>query len=360
MTDLFAPLAFARGPVARNRLWLAPLTNGSSHDDGVLSDVEAAWLRSRSAAGFGVVETCATFLAPEGQAWRGQLGLCTDAHEAAVGPLARGLAADGALGIVQLHHGGARASQAVSGLPTWSASRWEEPGDFVPPRAATAADLDAVVAAHRDSALRAARAGFAGVELHAAHGYLLGQFLSAVQNPRTDGWGGDLVGRARLLRTCLRAVRDAVPDDFLVGVRLSPEQGGQAVGLDLDESLQTAAWMVDDGADFLHVSLWDAFRNTRKRPEEHPLPLFRQAVGDLPLVAAGKIWSRADADRVLALGADFVALGRAAICHRDWPTGARDPAFDPRQPPLSEAWLRDQGVGDAFLQYLARFGLVGG
>jgi len=260
---------------------------------------------------------------------------------------------------VQLFHGGARASQEHSGLPTWSASTWTEDGaSFVPPRTATEADLQGVIVAFRQAAVRAARLGFAGVELHGAHGYLFSQFLSHTQNPRTDRWGGDLEGRARLLRETLAAVRAAVPRDFLVGVRLSPEAGGQAQGLDLDDSLQVATWLAAEGADFLHLSLWDSFANTRKRPDQHPLPLFRAVVGDLPLVAAGHIWSRAEADRVLELGADMVALGRAAICWADWPQGARDPAFDPARPPFSAAHMDEQDIQPDFQHYLRRFGLM--
>src|SRR4029077_13813122 len=129
---------------------------------------------------------------------------------------------------------------------------------------------------------------FEGIELHGAHGYLLSQFLSATYNRRDDRWGGSLEHRARLLREPPRAVRAAVPAGFVVGVRLSPEDRGNARGLDLDESLQVARWLADDGADFIHLSLWDATRNTAKRPSEHPLPLFRDAVPrDVALVACG-------------------------------------------------------------------------
>src|SRR5690606_35508424 len=109
----------------------------------------------------------------------------------------------------------------------------------------------------RDAAVRARRAGFDGVELHGAHGYLLSQFLSATMNRREDAWGGSFENRARLMREVVRAVRAAVPASFLVGVRLSPEDYFTARGLDLDENVTLAGLLADDGMDFLHLSLWD-------------------------------------------------------------------------------------------------------
>jgi 2,4-dienoyl-CoA reductase-like NADH-dependent reductase (Old Yellow Enzyme family) len=114
--------------------------------------------------------------------------------------------------------------------------------------------------------------------IHGAHGYLFTQFLSATQNHRSDEWGGPLEHRARLLRETVKAVRARVGPQMTVGVRLSPEDYGNARGLDLDESVQTARWLADDGADYIHLSLWHALANTAKRPEVHALPLFRAAL----------------------------------------------------------------------------------
>jgi 2,4-dienoyl-CoA reductase-like NADH-dependent reductase (Old Yellow Enzyme family) len=181
---------------------------------------------------------------------------------------------------------------------------------------------------------------------------VLGQFLSAL-NARSDGWGGPLDGRARLVREATRAVRAAVPAGFLVGVRLSPEDYGNARGLDLDESLQVARWLCDDGADFIHVSLWDAKRNTRKRPEEHALPAFRAAIPkDVALVVAGGIWTRADAQAAFALGASAVALGRAAIANPDWAARVADAHWEPRRPPLTVAELGERGLSPEFAGYM--------
>ena len=357
MTDLLAPLRFPNGATAPNRIWLAPLTNQQSAADGTLSPEELRWLLCRAEGGFGVIESCAAWVSPAGQAWPGELGVASAAHEVALRPLGAGLRARGAVGLVQLFHGGARASRALTGLPTWSACTWQEesPG-FEPPQAASEPDILGVVEDFRQAALRCARAGLHGVELHGAHGYLLGQFLSATQNPRTDGWGGDLCGRARLLRAVLRAVRQAVPADFVVGVRISPEDRGQAVGLDLDESLQLAAWLAEDGVDFLHLSLWEGRQPTRKRPDRHPIPLFREAVGPaLPIVACGGVWTREDARFLVEQGADAVALGRAAIGDPEWPQRVAAGGGEPLRPPFTHDQLVTAEVSEPFRTYLGRF-----
>jgi 2,4-dienoyl-CoA reductase-like NADH-dependent reductase (Old Yellow Enzyme family) len=206
------------------------------------------------------------------------------------------------------------------------------------------------------AAARAETAGFDGIELHGAHGYLLSQFLSRTMNPRTDGWGGDLPGRARLIREVTRAVRARTSSRFVVGVRLSLEDWGQARGLDLDDSLAIAGWLADDGVDFIHASLWDAARNTAKRPDHHPVPLLRTALpADVAVIACGKLWSRADADRVLSSGADLIALGRAAILNPDWPRLAMTPGWEPVRPPVTRAQLIERAVSPLFATYLTKW-----
>lgn len=139
---------------------------------------------------------------------------------------------------------------------------------------------------------------------------------------------------------------------MVLGVRLSPEDFGQARGLDLDESLQVAQWLEDDGMDVLHLSLWCAALSTTKRPESHPTPLFREAVGrSVRIVVAGTLWTREECEAQLTLGADAVALGRAAIANRDWPRrAATDAAIN--RPPVSPATLRGEGLSPVFVDYM--------
>ena len=344
---LFSPLTFRTGLTAPNRVVLAPMTNKQSHEDGSLGEAELRWLSSRAEGGFGVVMTCAAHVAKDGQGWPGELGIFDNAHLPGLTRLATALRQHGTVPMVQIFHGGLRADPSVSGTMPWSASA----GDGI--REATEDDLARAVGQFADAAWRAQRAGFDGVELHGAHGYLFTQFLSTEQNRRTDAWGGPLANRARFLREALRAVRARVGASFTVGVRLSPENFGNAKGLDLDESVQTARWLAHDGADFIHLSLWRALEPTAKRPGEHPLPIFRAALPqDVALIAAGAIWTRAEAETVIGFGADGVALGRSAIVNRDWPLRARHEAWEPRRPPVTLADLREEGLSEPFAAYM--------
>lgn len=350
MASLFEPLHFPSGLVAKNRVVLAALTNQQSHADGSLSEDELAWLRRRAQGGFGIVTTCAAHVSADGQGWPGELGVFDDRLLPGLGRLAQSLRAEGAAALVQIFHGGVRADAKASGLPTFSASAAEGA------RAATEEDLERVIGDFGRAARRVEVAGFDGVEIHGAHGYLLTQFLSTTQNQRSDEWGGPLENRARLLLRVFDEVRKQTAPGFTVGVRLSPENFGNAKGLDLDESLQVAGWLAERGVDFLHLSLWEALGNTTKRPSEHALPLFRAVIGSrIALLVAGKIWTRADAEQLLALGADAVALGRSGILNPDWPTRAAAESFEPLRPPVSIEQLRRLDLNERFAEYMRRW-----
>jgi len=349
-SSLFEPLLFRTGLSAHNRIVLAPLTNMQSHPDGSLGDDELRWLTSRADGGYGVVMTCAAHVARDGQGWPGELGVFDDRLLPGLTRLASALRVRGAVSMVQIFHGGVRADPKLTGVSPWSASAGEGA------REATEEDIQRVIGQFADAAERSRAAGFDGVEIHGAHGYLFTQFLSATQNRRADRWGGPLDHRARLVRETLREIRRRVGPTFTVGVRLSPEDFGNARGLDLDESLQVAQWLAEDGADFIHLSLWQSLVHTAKRPDAFAIPLFRAVLPSaVTVLAAGSIWTRAEAEQVMALGADAVVLGRSAIVNADWPRRAVDPAWTPRRPPVTVEELQASGLSPTFANYMRRF-----
>lgn len=352
MKPLLEPLTFRSGAVSKNRIVLAAMTNGQSQPDGSLGEDELRWLNSRAEGGFGIVTTCASHVSKNGQGWVGELGIFDDRHVPGLEILARAMHQRGALAFAQIFHGGLRADPALIGELPWSASEGADGRH----RAATERDLSRVIADFASAAVRARAAGMDGVEIHGAHGYLLTQFLSAVENRRTDGWGGSLENRARLIREVAKAARAAAPAPFVVGVRLSPEDFGNAKGMDLDESLQVARWLCQDGVDFVHLSLWDSLKNTVKRPGEHALEAFRRVLPkDVRLLVAGKIWTRAEGEQLLALGADGIALARSAIANPDWPLRISDPVWSPRLPPLTAEELQARGLSPQFVEYMRRW-----
>ncbi|MBL0696737.1 NADH:flavin oxidoreductase [Comamonas sp. JC664] len=349
MTDLFSPLELRKGVIAPNRIWLAPLTNTQSHPDGTLSDAELRFLAMRADGGFGLVETCAVYVAQDGKAWPGELGVHDDAMLPGMKRLAARIHEGGALIAAQLFHGGLRANPDVSQREVWSASAYDAEGIHC--REATEADIEGTLQAFADAARRCEAAGFDVVELHGAHGYLLSQFLSNVFNRRTDRWGGALENRWRLLQETVRAVKRAAPS-LVLSVRLSTEDARQARGIDLDESLEVARMLQAEGVEILHLSLWKAALNTQKRPDQHATPLFRQAVGpDMRIVVAGEVRTREEAEAQLARGADAVAVGRAAIANHDWPRRVQRGAAL-QVPPLSPTTLHAEGLSDVFVKYM--------
>ena len=354
---LLAPMTFRNGRTAPNRVWVAPMTNKASHPDGTLSDDEFGFLVARAAGGFGVVETCASHVTPDGQAWSGELAMYDDVHVPGWRRLAEAHRRAGAILIGQAFHGGMRTLRG-DGRPTpWSCS---PSGADAPPdeavREGTPEDFERVIAAFAAAARRLESAGVDGVELHGAHGYLLSQFQSAELNRRTDEWGGSLEHRARLIRRTMQATRAAVSDEFIVGVRLSPESSPSLPGIDLDETLQVARWMCDGGADFIHISLWDAGQMTTKRPGEHAARIFRDALpAQVPLITAGNIWTEDDALAQLDHGADAVALGRAAITNPDWPRHVVARGGTPKRPPVTSDELRARALGPVFVDYMRRW-----
>ena len=357
---LFTPFTFsASSKQMQNRIALAPLTNLQSHEDGTLSDDEYNWLVRRAKENFSMVITCAANVSADGQGWKGELGIYDDKDTEGLTRLAQGIKQYGSLAVVQIFHGGARSPENLIGTQPWSASAHTMPHAKVPVevRAATLQDINRVIEHFVAAAKRAEQAGFDGVELHGAHGYLLHQFLSTATNHRTDEWGGSFENRSRLLRTVLQKIKAVVKKDFMVGVRLSPEDKYSFEGIDFDESVALAKLLAQDGVDYIHLSPWEA----AKKPEKYAtgdkalITYFREAVPVTPIVVAGKIWTRADAEKVIDLGADIVAIGMAAIAHANWPTLAKENSAEPSRPPFTAAHLLKQELSTPFVEYMKRW-----
>ncbi len=358
---LFTPYTFLRsGKTSHNRIALAPMTNLQSNDDGTLGEDEYNWLVSRAMHGFGIIITCAAHVSQDGQGWKGELGIFSDHQIPGLKTLADGIHEHGCLAFVQLFHGGARSPKELTGVQPWSASPHtvKMSGGEVPVREATEEDIERTIQSFSDAAIRAFESGFDGVELHGAHGYLIHQFLSTFTNKRTDKWGGSAENRYRFVLRIMDSIKERVPLEFIVGVRLSPEDKYGFKGIDFDESLALAEELASHGADFIHVSPWDAFKKPEKYPDSDKIIVshFRERLPqDVAVLVAGNIWSATDADSVLEAGSDFVALGKSAIGIPNWPSKAKEVDFIPQRPPYSAEHLKNAGLGDAFINYMKRW-----
>lgn len=350
MTTLFDPLSLSRGPALKNRFMLAPLTNMQSHADGTLSDDEFHWLVKRAEGGFGLTMTCAAHVQADGQGFPGQLGVFDDKHLPGLTRLADALNAQGTHSVVQLHHAGMRTPrELIGGRAPLCPSADSETG-------ARAMSLDEVKRAGDDfiaAARRCEKAGFHGVELHGAHGYLLCQFISAGINRREDPYGGSYENRTRLLWDIIKGVRAECSRNFSLGVRLSPER----FGMDIGEIRRLASDLMTSGEiDYLDMSLWDAF----KEPEDpsfkgRPLVDWFTGLprGNCRLGAAGKLTTGQSCQRAMDAGLDFVVTGRGAILHHDFPKKVQaDANFEPIALPVPEAHLVAEGLGPVFVNYM--------
>jgi len=333
----------------KNRFMLAPLTNMQSHEDGTLSDEEYRWLTMRAEGGFGLTMTCAAHVQAIGQGFGGQLGVFSDRHIEGLNRLAKGIIANDSVAICQLYHGGMRAPAEVIGQTPVCPSGDKETGA----RAMSIREVEQLVDDFIGAAARAEKAGFHGVELHGAHGYLLCQFISSQTNQRDDQYGGSLDNRSRILFDILDGIRAQCHKDFMIGVRLSPER----FGMKLTEVVAIAQRLISQGqVDFLDMSLWDVFKEPME--EEHQgrslVSYFTDLDrGQVRLGVAGKIRTPADAEQAMAAGVDWIMLGRAAILHHDFPLQyQQDNEFYPIEIPATRKHLYEQGLSEKFITYM--------
>lgn len=342
-------IALRHGKAMPNRFMLAPLTNLQSRPDGTLGDDEFNWLVKRAEGGFGLTMTCAAHVHPGGQGFPGQLGIWSDDHLPGLTRLAAGIKASRGLSSVQLHHAGRRGAADLTGGRL--VCPWDDTKTGA--RALTTAEVEQSIEDFILAALRAERAGFDGVELHGAHGYLLGQFLDSEHNHRTDGYGGSLKDRQRVIFAVIDGIRERCGANFQLGLRLSPER----YGIPLTEARATAQRAMSEGKiDYLDMSLWDVF----KKPAESAYqgkPLIAHFTdlprGECRLGVAGKIISAAVARACVEAGADIVIVGRGAILHHNFPQLVlADSAFKSAELPVSRDYLRQQGVGNNFIGYI--------
>jgi 2,4-dienoyl-CoA reductase-like NADH-dependent reductase (Old Yellow Enzyme family) len=269
MTDsLFSPLTL-RGTESRNRVMVSPMCQYSS-PDGLATDWHRVHLGSRAVGGAGIVMTEATAVEPRGRISPQDLGIWSREHADALAPITDFVRSQGAVPAIQLAHAGRKAStrrpwEGHGPIGTdeggWetvapTAEPWPYEEESAPPtRAMEQADIEALVETFADAARRSLDAGFEVAEVHAAHGYLLHEFLSPVTNDRDDDYGGSFENRTRLLCEVTAAIREVWPDERPVFVRISATDWlPDRESWDVDQSARLAPLLAEAGADLLDVS----------------------------------------------------------------------------------------------------------
>ncbi|UAJ79012.1 alkene reductase [Leifsonia sp. ZF2019] len=321
--NIFSPSAFG-SLTLRNRLVMAPLTRIRAGEDGTPGDLLVTYYAQR--ASFGMIVTEGTWPVREGRTWIGQPGLETEEHVAGWRRVTDAVHAAGGTIVTQLMHGGRVSHPSITGTGrVVSASALAAPGTIRTPEgksdlpvahALSADEVRDAVAGYATAARNAIRAGFDGVEVHGANGYLVHQFLSPASNERTDDYGSSPENRARFAIEVVAAVADAVGADR-VGIRLSPEHNIQgALESDAAETAATYA-AVARGLAPLGIAFVDILHAD---PAGELVQGIRRELG-APLIANtgfGTVTSREEAVHLVEAGiADAVAVGRAAIANPD-------------------------------------------
>ena len=329
MSSLFQPFTL-RGLTLKNRLVVSPMCQYSSVD-GFANDWHLVHLGSRAVGGASLIILEATAVSPEGRITPDDLGIWQDEHVEFLRRINQFIEAQGCVPGVQLAPAGRRASTyapwkgsgavAEGGWETVAPSALAFSDNYPLPVALDAVGLKKVIADFRAAAERSVQAGFRLIEIHAAHGYLLHEFLSPLSNQRTDTYGGSFENRIRLMLEVVAAVRQVVPDDFPLVVRIS-EHPGRTRGDPRDESVQLASWLRDRGVDLIDCSTGGNVPHAKIPVGPGYQVEFAERIrreAGIATGAVGLITTPAEAEAIVASGqADLVLLAREEL---------RDPYF---------------------------------
>lgn len=326
MSYLLQPLLEGRLPL-QNRLVMPPMATSKAEPDGTMSDDILDYYDEKSRGGaLGLVITEHCFISPQGRNRVGQPSVSDDSMLDGLSRLAAVIHGNGPKAVVQINHVGGAASATVTGFDVVSASDVPSPtGPGEATRAMTREEIVGVVEQFAAAATRVKRAGFDGVELHSAHGYLLNQFLSPVTNKRTDEYGGDLLGRIRLHLEVIAAVREAVGEDYPVLLRLGARDYLDG-GTSIEDSTAAAAEFERAGVDMLDITggLTGYVRPGHAEPGYFAeLSKAVKRVVSIPVILTGGVTEPEQAEGLLARGeADLIGVGRAILRDSEWAQSA--------------------------------------
>ncbi|WP_027687589.1 NADH-dependent flavin oxidoreductase [Rhizobium leguminosarum] len=328
-TPLFEPFTFQNGLTLRNHVVMAPMTTWSGNDDGTVSDEEIGYYRRRT-QGVGLVLTGCTHIMANGIGFTGEFASYDDKFTPSLRRLADAAKSGGAPAVLQIFHAGNKAEASLvaaedivsaSSVPV-AAGPFNAAG--VTPRPLTHDEILNVISAFGAATRRAIEAGFDGIELHGAHGFLLQNFFSPLYNQRDDEWGGSPENRMRFPIAVVVEVKRVIDKfakrPFLLGYRISPEEP-EVGGLRIDDAYGLIDRLIETGVDYVHASLSNVLEAKPFDGGEHRTIaelIATRVAGRVPVIAAGQIRTPDQARRALDLGLSLVAVGQGLVINPNW------------------------------------------
>ncbi len=321
MNSLLEPLKLDKLTL-KNRLIMPPMATSKSEKDGKLNKAILDYYDEKSNGGYiSMIIIEHSFITQQGKADGGQLSVADDSVVEDLKKLSDIIHKNGTLAVMQINHAGSAASSSVTGYDSVGPSAVENPRLKIMPKELTKEEIKTIVKEFRDSAVRTKQAGFDGVEIHSAHGYLLNQFFSPLTNRRTDEYGGDLKGRIKIHLDIIKAVREAVGAKFPILLRLGAcdyKEGGTTI----EDSKTAAIEFEKAGVDILDISgglFGYMIEGLTGQGFLSPLTEEIKKVVSIPVILTGGVTEAKAADELLSQGkADLIGVGRAIYRDSNW------------------------------------------
>ncbi|EDK32398.1 NADH:flavin oxidoreductase [Clostridium kluyveri] len=311
----------------KNRLIMPPMATAKSGIDGRISKDILDYYDEKSRGGYiSLIIIEHSFVSQQGKASNNQVSIAQESMVEDLKKLAEIIHKNGCKTIMQINHAGSAANVEVTGMEIVGPSAVPNPfGTGMPPKELQKNEIKTIVNEFKEAALRVKNAGFDGVEIHSAHGYLLNQFLSPITNKRQDEYGGDITGRIKIHRDIVKNVREAVGESFPIFMRLGASDYMDG-GLTIEDSKLAAQQLEKTGVDVLDIS-GGLCRYTIPGVNEEgyftPLSKAIKEVVSIPVIVTGGIIHAKTADEILSRGeADLIGVGRAIYKDSDWARNA--------------------------------------
>ena len=346
----FEPITLNSGALINNRMVMAPMTTWSSNDDHTISDEEVSYYERR-AKGVGMVITGCAPVSDHSLGFTDEFEASSDEFVPSLQKLATAAKKGGSKAILQIFHAGNKTlPQLVDKKDIVSASAVPTPAstfvESLTPRALTEDEILEIIKDFGRTTKRAIEAGFDGVEIHGAHGFLIQNFLSPYYNRRNDKWGGSLENRMRFALSVVEEIQSIIDKyadkPFILGYRFSPEEHLEG-GLRVADTEALIDKLIDKKIDYVHASLADALTSQPMENEnETYVSLYAKHINHrIPFMAAGSLNTPKRVEEALNKGLDFTAIGHGLIINPDWVDEVKNGDADKIKVSLSKKDLDD-------------------